>query len=67
MRAIKDLTATTRSASDKRADKKAPSRKAKPEPITTWEGEGGALEPDSGSLTEPGRRNQPKLRPSSRR
>ena len=67
MRTIKDLPAITRKVANKTASKKVRPQKAKPEPITTWEGEGGALNPDSGALTNAGGQNQSELRPNGRK
>jgi hypothetical protein len=64
---MKDLPATTRKLTNKPASKKLQPQKAKLEPLTTWEGEGGALDPDSGSLTNLGRQNQSELQPNGRR
>jgi len=67
MRSIKALPATARKVTNKTASKKVRPQKAKPEPINTWEGEGGALDSNSGSLTEPSGQNQPELQSNRRR
>ena len=68
MRSMKDLPATARKVTNKKtASKKVRPQKAKPEPVTTWEGEGGALDANSGSLTDSSGLNPPKLQSNSRR
>ena len=65
MRTMKHLPAINAKVTNKTANKKAWPQKTKPKPITTWEGEGGVLSPDSGALTNAGGQNQSELQSDS--
>lgn len=68
MRTMKDIKAQAHKPFVKTANKKESGQKTKSEPLARWEGEGGALDPDSGlladltgqsELAQVGRRNNP--------